>query len=79
MVSFQSSYSLRFIIVAGILLPDLFPEHLCFFLGWVRLIDTLIAAPQHGVYFGGIWGEELVDGTSFIFTILNLQSIGKSD
>ena len=33
MVSFQFSYPLRIIIVAGILLPDLFPKHFCFFLG----------------------------------------------
>ena len=76
MVSFQSSYSLRFIIVAGILLPNLFPEHFCLFLGWVRLLDTLIAVPQHGE---GIFGDELVDGTSFILTIIPFQLSGKSE
>ena len=30
--------------------PKYFPEHFCFFLGSVRLLDTLIAVPQHGVY-----------------------------
>ena len=78
MVSFQFSYPIRLIIVAGIL-PDPFPEHFCFFLVWVKLLDTLIAAPQHGVYLGGICGVELVDGTSFIFTIIPLQSFGRSD
>ena len=70
MVSFQFSYPLRLIIVAGILLPDPFPEHFCFFLGWVRLLDTLIAVSQHDVYFEGICGEELFDGASFILTII---------
>ena len=72
MVSFQLSYPLRLIIEAGILLRDPFLEHFCFFLGWVRLLDTLIAVPQHGVYFEGICGEELVNGTSFILTIIPL-------
>ena len=75
MVSFQVSYPLCLIIVSGILFPDPFLEHFCFFLGWVRLLDTLIAVPQHGVYFGGICGDELVDGTSFILTIIPLQSL----
>ena len=79
MVSFQFSYPLRLIIVAGILLPDSFPEHFCFFLGCVRLLDTLIVAPQHDVYFGGICGEELVDSMSFILTILPLRLSGKID
>ena len=70
MVSFQFSYPLCLIIVGGIFLPDPFPEHFCFFFGWVRLLDTLIAVPQHAVYFGGICGKELVDGTSFILTII---------
>ena len=78
-VSFQFSYPLCLIIVAGILLPDPFPEHFCSFLGWVRLLDTLIAVPQHDVYFGGICGEELVDGTSFILTITTFQSSSKSN
>ena len=76
MVSFQFSY--RLIIVAGIRLPDPFPERFCFFFGWVRLLGSLIAVPQHAVYFGGICGEELVDGTSFILTIIPLQSSDKS-
>ena len=79
MVSFQFSYLLRLIIVAGFLFPNPFPEHFGFFLGWVRLLDTLIAILQHGVYIRGIGGEELVDGTSFILTIIPLQSSGKSD
>ena len=45
MVSFQFSYNCL-IIVAGILLPDPFPEYLCFFVEWVRLLNTLIALPQ---------------------------------
>ena len=72
MVSYQFSYRHCLMIVAGILLLYLFPEHFCFFLGWVRLLDTLITVPQHDVYFGGICGEELVDGTSFILTIIPL-------
>ena len=58
MVSFQFSYPLRLIIVAGILLPDPFPKHFFFFIWWARLLDTLIAVPQHSVYFGGICGED---------------------
>ena len=50
-----------------------------FFLGWVRLLNTLIVIPQHGLYFGGICGEKPVDGTSFILTIIPLQSSSKSD
>ena len=65
--------------MAGILLPNPFPEHFRFFLGWVRLLDTLVAVSQHGVHFRGICGEELVGGTSFILTIIPLLSSGKSD
>ena len=72
MVSFQSSYPLRLIIAAGIPHPDSFPEHFCFLLRWVRLLDSLIAVPQYGIYFGGICGEELVDDTSVILTIIPL-------
>ena len=49
MFSFQFSYPLRLIIEAGILLPVILLENFSFFLGWVRLFDTLIAVPQHGV------------------------------
>ena len=76
---FQLSHLHRLIIVAGILLPDFFPEHFCFFVGWVRLLDTSLAIPQQGVYFGGICGDELVDGASFILTIIPFQSSGKND
>ena len=62
MISFQLSYSHRFI--------RIFLEPFCFLLEWVRLLDTLIAIPQHSVYFEGICKEELVDGTSFILTII---------
>ena len=79
MVSFQFSFLLRPFIVADILFPDPFSEHFCFTLVWVRLLDTLIAVPQHGVYFEGICEEELVDGTSFIFTIIPFQLSGKSE
>ena len=41
-LSVQSSYPLRLIIVAEILPPDSFLENFCFFLEWVRLLDTLI-------------------------------------
>ena len=79
MVSFQFSYPLCLIIVAGILFPHPFPENFCSFPGWVRLLDTVIAVSQHGVYFRRICGEELVDGTSLILTIVPLQSSGKSN
>ena len=69
MHSFQFSYPHCLIVVTGILLSDLFSKHSCFFLGCVRLLDTLIAVPQQSVHFGGICGEEFVDGTSFILAI----------
>ena len=78
MISFQFSYSHCLIIVAGILLPDFSPEHFCFFLRWVRLPGTLIAVPQRGVYFGDICGEEFVDGTSFILTIISFQPAARA-
>ena len=37
---------------------------------WVgHAAQHLIAIPLHGVYFGGICGEELVNGTNFILTM----------
>ena len=62
MVSFQFSYPNRLIIVAGILLPDSFPEHFRFF-SWIG------QAAQRSVYFGGFCGEEVANGTSFFYTM----------
>ena len=53
--------------------PRSFSRTFLVFLGWVRQLNTLIAVFQHSVYFEGICGEEVFNGTRLFLTMKHAQ------